>query len=121
MTDYQKYQLQWMINHGYSIDDLIFGLSNMQNSKEDSDKLFAPITELFDEWVMDVGFGSEIWACKSEWLNFEGHNAIDWFYVINDSLRDYSDGYIWSNCGDEIMCKSQSIAEAIADVLESLA
>ncbi len=68
MTEYQKYQLQWMIDHGYSLDDLIQELTTMQyDDPEDSDRISTPISELYDEWVMDVGFGSEIWVCEDEW------------------------------------------------------
>lgn len=68
MTAYQKYQLQWMIDHGYSLDDLIQELTSMQyDDPEDSDRISTPISELYGEWVMDVGFGSEIWVCQGEW------------------------------------------------------
>lgn len=29
MTRYEKYQLQWMIDHDYSLDDLIKSILNM--------------------------------------------------------------------------------------------
>lgn len=68
MTAYQKYQLQWMIDHGYSLDDLIQELTSMQyDDPEDSDRISTPISELYGEWVMDVGLGSEIWVCEGEW------------------------------------------------------
>lgn len=68
MTAYQKYQLQWMIDHGYSLDDLIQELTSMQyDDPEDSNRISTPISELYGEWVMDVGFGSEIWVCEGEW------------------------------------------------------
>ena len=73
MPEYEKYQLQWMISHGYSIRDLIQELTNMQYSDpEDSDRISTPILELFDEWAADIGFGSEIWACEAEWKECEG-------------------------------------------------
>lgn len=68
MTDYQKYQLQWMIDHGYSLQDLMRGLTEFQyDDPEDSDRISTPISELFNEWEFDRGFGSEIWACEGEW------------------------------------------------------
>lgn len=30
-----------------------------------------PISELFNEWEFDRGFGSEIWACEGEWREVE--------------------------------------------------
>lgn len=44
---------------------------------------------------------------------------IDWFTEIANRLRDYSDGDIWSS-GDEILCKTESAADALADMLECL-
>ena len=44
---------------------------------------------------------------------------VDWFQEIANRLRDYSDGEIWS-CGDEILCKTESAADALADMLECL-
>lgn len=44
---------------------------------------------------------------------------IDWFQEITDRLPDYSDGDIWS-AGDEILCKTESAADALADIFECL-
>lgn len=44
---------------------------------------------------------------------------MDWFNIISDRLRDYSDGDIWS-AGGEILCRTQSAADALADMLEQL-
>ncbi len=72
LTKYEEYQLQWMINHGYSIQDLINALTYMQyDDPEDSDRISTPINELFDEWENDVGFNSEIWVCEKEWNQYE--------------------------------------------------
>lgn len=76
MTDYQKYKLQWMIDHGYSLEDLISELTRLQyDDPEDSDRISSPVSELFDEWEEDCGFGSEIWACEEEWQDCEGCNS----------------------------------------------
>ena len=72
MTDYQKYQLEWMIAHGYSLDDLMNELSAFQyENPEDSDRISSTVTELFTTWECDCGFGSEIWACENEWKDCE--------------------------------------------------
>lgn len=73
MTEYQKYQLQWMIDHGYSLNDLVMELTNLQyDDPEDIRRISTPIFELYCEWEMDVGFGSEIWACEEEWSQLCG-------------------------------------------------
>ena len=51
MTNYQKYQLEWMIAHGYSLQDLMQALTEHQyDDPEDSDRISTPINELFAEW-----------------------------------------------------------------------
>lgn len=73
MSEYEKYQLQWMISHGYSLQALIAELKEIQlGDPEDEDRISTPVSKLFDEWVADVGFGSEIWACEAEWRECEG-------------------------------------------------
>jgi hypothetical protein len=44
---------------------------------------------------------------------------VDWFHEIANRLRDYSDGDAWS-AGDEILCKTESAADALADMFETL-
>ena len=43
----------------------------------------------------------------------------NWFEEIIDRLRDYSEGNIWSS-GDEILCKTEEVADALADMFECL-
>lgn len=45
--------------------------------------------------------------------------SVGWFELIADRLRDYPEGDIWST-GDEILCKTKSAADAIADMFETL-
>lgn len=44
---------------------------------------------------------------------------MDWFGLISERLRDYSDGDIWSD-GDEILCRTEDVASALADMLEQM-
>ena len=44
---------------------------------------------------------------------------INWFEKIIERLGDYSKGYVWTD-GDKIMCKTESAANAIADMLEGI-
>ena len=34
MTDYERYQLEWMIEHGHSLGELISELTSLQNDLE---------------------------------------------------------------------------------------
>lgn len=68
MDNYEKYQLQWLIYHGYSLKNLMTELTRLQyEDPEDAERISTPIDQLFDEWVADIGFSSEIWACEKEW------------------------------------------------------
>lgn len=49
---------------------------------------------------------------------FEEKKA-DWLSIISDRLRDYSEGNIWAD-GNEILCRTESAANAIADMLQTL-
>ena len=53
--------------------------------------------------------------------NYESkiESHVDWFYEIAERLRDYSDGEIWSD-GTEILCKTESAADTVADMIELL-
>ena len=46
-------------------------------------------------------------------------NKIDWASVIIERLPDYAEGNIWTN-GDDILCKTESAADALADMFEYL-
>ena len=72
MTDYQKYQLQWMIDHDCSLQDLIRELTDLQYSDpEDSNQISEAVDELFAQWEADIGFNGMLWACEAEWINCE--------------------------------------------------
>lgn len=45
---------------------------------------------------------------------------MNWIELIMGSLRDYPDGYIWGDGGTEILVKTESAANTIADLLEGL-
>ena len=75
MTNYEKFQLQWMIDHDHSLGELISALRDYQyDDPEDSDRISTPVSELFNEWEQDVGFDGEIWPCENE------------YYICDDPL-----------------------------------
>lgn len=73
LEGYERYQLEWMIAHGYSIRDLIQAMYELQyDDPEDSDYISQPVTDLFEDWESDCGFpGAEIWVCEDEWAASE--------------------------------------------------
>lgn len=69
MNEYQRYQLQWMLDHDISIQDLIQELTLCQKESDDPE---LTVQEIFDDWEMDCGFGGELWACEDEYNDCEG-------------------------------------------------
>ena len=63
---YEKYKLDWLLKHGYTLTDLINELDKMQEENPDDS-----VSQLFIDWEYGFGFGSEIWACYEEFLDNE--------------------------------------------------
>lgn len=62
--EYKKYKTQWLINHGYTLDDVIDYLQeNYKHQKEDPYHLFGDFEEF--------GFDYNIYTCFDEWYNNE--------------------------------------------------
>ena len=104
MSDYEKFQLQWMIDHGHSLRELMEELQSLQyDDPEDSDQISTPITELFERWEQDRGFGSEIWPCEAEYESREKvERYLDELYELveretNGEILSESDKkrYVW--------------------------
>ena len=72
MTNYEKYQLQWLIDHNHSLTELIQELEDYINQEFwlSSDPKIN-LSKAFKEWESDIGFKSEIYACEEEYYNAE--------------------------------------------------
>lgn len=71
MTPYQKYKLQWLIDHNYSLNDLIQELENYIN--QESSDIKINLSKAFEEWESNIGFKSEIYACEDEFNDAEAY------------------------------------------------
>jgi hypothetical protein len=71
MTIYEKYKLQWLIDHNYSINDLIQELEDYIN--QESSDIKINLSKAFEEWESNIGFKSEIYACKEEFNDVEAY------------------------------------------------
>lgn len=58
LTDYERYQLEWMIDHGHSLDELMENLTYYQNELESTRGVNLTVSEMFDAWTSDRGFAS---------------------------------------------------------------
>lgn len=62
-VSYENYQLQWMMDHGYSLIDLMRSMEEYFAEEDTSNRSFE---DLFNEWQDEYGFHHELWACKEE-------------------------------------------------------
>lgn len=69
MTNYEKYQLQWMIDYNHSLNELIQELEDYIN--QDLTNVKINLTKVFDEWETEVGFNSKIYVCEEEYNDTE--------------------------------------------------
>ena len=65
---YEAYKLDWMIQHGYTLTDLIKEVGIYMKECEEN------IRDSFDDWEFECGFGGEIWACYDEFCENEYQN-----------------------------------------------
>lgn len=72
MTEYELYQLEWMIDHGHSLGELMDELTYLQNDLEQTPGVNLTVRDVFDTWAEDRGFGGEVYACEAEYRKAEG-------------------------------------------------
>lgn len=65
-TSYENYQLKWMMDHGYSLEDLMQSMDEYYDDKYIVGRTFD---DLFTEWKNENGFNQELWSCKEEAIN----------------------------------------------------
>ena len=78
MTNYEKYQLQWMIDHDVSLDNLIEEMYDYALCELDEDYRYSispastAIEQTYNAIINDTGFaGGQMFACEREWENEE--------------------------------------------------
>lgn len=77
MTNYEKYQLQWLIDHNHSLTELIQELEDYINQEFwlSSDPKIN-LSKAFKDWELDTGFNSEIYVCEEEYYDTEAQNEL---------------------------------------------
>ena len=66
-AQYEKYRLQWMLDHNHTLSELI---DELQKLRDESDPNMS-LQSVFKDWEFGYGFGSEIWPCFEEFLDCE--------------------------------------------------
>ena len=92
LKGYKKYQLEWMIEHGYSLEDLMDKIAEIMNEELTIDvNAHIFINEAFDILANETGFKeSEIWACEDEWEDneFEEDEDKTLYELASDELNE---------------------------------
>ena len=66
---YEKYRLEWMIEHGFTIPDLLQELEKMLVEDLDGSLVHTSLGNLFEDWEFGFGFADgSIWPCFDEFL-----------------------------------------------------
>lgn len=63
LSDYEKFQYQWLIDHGYSLLDLIKALDKYKPSMN--------LLTVFRDWEYEHGFDGQIYPCAGEYYDNE--------------------------------------------------
>ena len=61
---YERFKLEWMLDHGYTLKNLIEELEKQREECQD-----LTLDSIFRDWEFGFGFGSEIWPCFWEYFH----------------------------------------------------
>lgn len=87
---FERFKLQWMLDHSYTLSDLVECMEVMLHEDE-QDGLHTKFSELFERWEFGVGFASgAVWPCYDEYLLHEAQNSSERYLLITVCERDIS-------------------------------
>lgn len=70
LAAYEAYKLQWMLEHGKTLHELIQCLQAVLDEKSEQD--IPNLSALFEDWEFGVGFiDGSIWPCCGEFQRNE--------------------------------------------------
>lgn len=79
LNAYEKYQLEWMIEHGFSLGDLMGALDEYSREGMDANGVhpadMATLPQTFDDWAFDKGFDGALWSSEPEWKETPGEGV----------------------------------------------
>lgn len=75
--NYNNYQLQWLMDHGYSLTDFIKSIEDYINNSEDSSRYIDENNQLdlqqaFIDWQFESGFDQDLYVCEDEFNQTKG-------------------------------------------------
>ena len=89
---YELYQLDWLMSHGYSILDVVRGMTAEAIEADRLDEGTDSIPEMVDlginTWMESVGLGGACWACYDEFFDSEYQDASYIKSLVKRQSRD---------------------------------
>ena len=80
---YEKYQTEWMLEHGITMSEFVRVLDNYRTEREQDGVEFKSIEDVLDNFEADSnGFDGEIWAYYDEW------ECTEFFEELCDRVND---------------------------------
>lgn len=68
--DYERFKLQWMLDHGFTLVDLIECLEVMIHEDSTVPGVRTSLQSLFEDWEFGVGFcGGAVWPYFEEFIS----------------------------------------------------
>lgn len=87
---YGKYQLDWMMRHGYILQDVICGLEACRKEMDERGSYNLP--SLFIDWKEDMGFYGDLWVSRDEFMDGEYRDKGYMRSILtDDEFRKYLD------------------------------
>ena len=128
--EYEKYKLEWMIDHDYSLEDLMNKIAEIINEELTIDgNAYVFINEAFNILEKEAGFnGSGIWTCEDEWKDKDVPIALDileekqiLFENIYSNLEEYQNILKNSTSSEEnSLSENECIIQDIENELDGL-
>ena len=73
MEDYKRFKLQWLLDHGYTLDRIAYTVMGIVHQHYAENNLDCTNKDILDEIEeMGWGNGSECYPCYEEWKQNEG-------------------------------------------------
>lgn len=138
MNEYEKYQLQWMLDHNHSIREMITRLGEIAFNEMSNDvglSFDKIMDEAFEIFEYEQGFkNEEIWLCKDEWehdltKNSQAVARPDWMEedeILIDRDNDYvllrdpdeNVNQVWTASGkflSTVQLENETVVEAMEE------
>ena len=93
MSKYERFKLEWMIQHGFSLADLMGCMEEMLQEDLDGSGVHTDLKCLFADWEFGIGFpGGQIWPCEAEFKEHEDkERALRVRYLAMDIVGIFED------------------------------